>query len=109
MAGSVFVEAPPRDAEIAVVGGGVAGMSTALFLARAGRDVVLLERGVPWGDASGANAGTLSLQVKRTEVLDLCKLSLAVWKRFGDEMGDQVRKNNWVVLPECTGVWRLTL
>ncbi|MCL4823021.1 MAG: methyltransferase domain-containing protein [Anaerolineales bacterium] len=28
---------------------------------------------------------------------------------FGDEMGDQVRKNNWVVLPECTGVWRLTL
>ena len=86
MAGSVFVETPPRDAEIAVVGGGVAGMSTALFLARAGRDVVVLERGVPWGDASGANAGTLSLQVKRTEVLDLCKLSLDVWKRFGAEM-----------------------
>jgi glycine/D-amino acid oxidase-like deaminating enzyme len=90
MAGSVFVETPPRDAEIAVVGGGVAGMSTALFLARAGRDVVVLERGVPWGDASGANAGTLSLQVKRTEVLDLCKLSLAVWKRFGAEMGIDV-------------------
>lgn len=25
---------------------------------------------------------------------------------FGDEMGDQVAKNNWVVLPECTGVWQ---
>lgn len=24
---------------------------------------------------------------------------------FGDELGDKVRKNNWVVLPECTGVW----
>lgn len=24
---------------------------------------------------------------------------------FGDELGDRVRKNNWVVLPECTGVW----
>ncbi|HSL31820.1 MAG TPA: class I SAM-dependent methyltransferase [Anaerolineales bacterium] len=24
---------------------------------------------------------------------------------FGDEIGDKVRKNNWVILPECTGVW----
>ncbi|MCK6583354.1 MAG: class I SAM-dependent methyltransferase [Anaerolineales bacterium] len=24
---------------------------------------------------------------------------------FGDELGDKVRENNWVILPECTGVW----
>lgn len=24
---------------------------------------------------------------------------------FGDELGDKVKKNNWVILPECTGVW----
>ena len=24
---------------------------------------------------------------------------------FGEEMGDTVLKNNWVILPECTGVW----
>jgi ubiquinone/menaquinone biosynthesis C-methylase UbiE len=24
---------------------------------------------------------------------------------FGDELGDKVVKNNWVILPECTGVW----
>ena len=24
---------------------------------------------------------------------------------FGDEMGDNVIKNNWVILPECTGAW----
>jgi len=24
---------------------------------------------------------------------------------FGDELGDKVKKNKWVVLPECTGVW----
>jgi len=24
---------------------------------------------------------------------------------FGDELGDRVRQNNWVILPECTGVW----
>jgi ubiquinone/menaquinone biosynthesis C-methylase UbiE len=26
---------------------------------------------------------------------------------FGEEFGDKVRQNNWVVLPECTGVWWL--
>jgi hypothetical protein len=24
---------------------------------------------------------------------------------FGDELGNKVRQNNWVVLPECTGIW----
>jgi ubiquinone/menaquinone biosynthesis C-methylase UbiE len=24
---------------------------------------------------------------------------------FGDELGDRVRRNQWVILPECTGVW----
>ena len=24
---------------------------------------------------------------------------------FGQEMGQKVRKNNWQILPECTGVW----
>ena len=28
---------------------------------------------------------------------------------FGDEMGDQVRENNWVFLPECMGVWWRTV
>ena len=24
---------------------------------------------------------------------------------FGEELGKKVRQNNWVILPECTGVW----
>ena len=24
---------------------------------------------------------------------------------FGDELGDKVARNRWVILPECTGVW----
>jgi len=24
---------------------------------------------------------------------------------FGEEFGDKVRQNNWVILPECTGMW----
>lgn len=28
---------------------------------------------------------------------------------FGDELGEKVRQNNWVILPECTGVWWLKM
>jgi glycine/D-amino acid oxidase-like deaminating enzyme/nitrite reductase/ring-hydroxylating ferredoxin subunit len=35
----------PRPADVAVIGGGVAGLTTALLLQQAGRDVVLLEAG----------------------------------------------------------------
>ena len=49
----------PGRAEIAVVGGGIAGASAAYHLARAGRDVALLERGEIASEASGINAGSI--------------------------------------------------
>ncbi|CAH1658462.1 FAD-binding oxidoreductase [Hyphomicrobiales bacterium] len=55
---------PPAEghikAEICIVGGGLAGLTAALELARAGRSVVLLEaQRVAWG-ASGRNGGFVS-------------------------------------------------
>lgn len=48
------------EAETCVVGGGLAGLSTALSLAERGKDVVLVEaRRIGWG-ASGRNGGFLS-------------------------------------------------
>jgi len=44
---------------IAIIGGGIAGASTAYHLARAGRDVVLFERGDIASEASGVNAGSI--------------------------------------------------
>ena len=46
----------PQEAEIVVIGGGVVGSAVAYFLARAGKNVVLLEKGGMAGEASGANA-----------------------------------------------------
>ena len=45
--------------EVLVLGGGIAGTSTAYYLARYGHDVTLLERGEIAGAASGLNAGTI--------------------------------------------------
>ena len=46
----------PEEAEVVVIGGGVIGSSTAYFLAQAGIDVVLVEKGYKSGEASAANA-----------------------------------------------------
>ncbi len=45
------------DAEVIIIGGGIAGASAAFHLAGHGRDVILLERGEIASEASGVNAG----------------------------------------------------
>jgi sarcosine oxidase, subunit beta len=80
----------PHATEIAVVGAGIAGLSAGLFLARDGAEVTVVERAEAWGEASGANAGTLSLQVKILPVLALARYALDLWeslKSMGIETG----------------------
>ena len=48
-----------REVEVVVIGGGIAGATTAFYLARYGRDVALVERGEIASEASGANAGQI--------------------------------------------------
>ncbi|QBD83119.1 FAD-binding oxidoreductase [Ktedonosporobacter rubrisoli] len=45
--------------EILIIGGGIAGTSTAYFLAQQGHDVILVERGEIASGASGLNAGII--------------------------------------------------
>ena len=47
------------EAEILIIGGGIAGASTAFHLAEQGKDVMLLERGEIASEASGQNMGGL--------------------------------------------------
>lgn len=92
---------PPTRVDIAVIGAGVAGVSTALFLARAGAEVVLLEHGFSNGLASGGNAGSLHAQLlsfdygARAEAgggpaartLPLQRDSIALWAQLERESG----------------------
>src|ERR1700693_2447902 len=62
--GATMVDAPPRpsvalalDAEVCVIGGGLAGLTTAREVARRGWSVVLLEAGSLAASASGRNTG----------------------------------------------------
>lgn len=46
-------------ADVVIIGGGIAGVTTAYYLAQHGHTVVLLERGELASEASGVNAGAL--------------------------------------------------
>lgn len=59
------------DVDVLVVGGGLSGCLVALMLAREGRAVLVLEKDALSGKASGANAGSIHLQVPYAEFVSL--------------------------------------
>lgn len=70
-----------------IVGGGIMGSATALRLAEAGMKVTLIESSLLGMGASGVNAGTLSLQIKRVALMPYALKGHALWKRAGDAVG----------------------
>jgi glycine/D-amino acid oxidase-like deaminating enzyme len=58
-----------NDYDALVIGGGVMGAGTALVLARGGMRVMVMDRKGLGTGASGVNAGTLSLQIKRAALV----------------------------------------
>jgi len=56
----------------------------------------------PWLDEAGFQKKWIRTDYKFDSLAEAVYLSQFF---FGDELGDKVRQNNWVILPECTGVW----
>lgn len=62
-----------------VIGGGVMGCSTALHLARGGMRVALVDRGPLCREASGVNAGTLTLHMTRAALVPYAMRAWQMW------------------------------
>jgi glycine/D-amino acid oxidase-like deaminating enzyme len=73
--------------DIAVVGGGIMGCATALRLAEAGMRAIVLEAGDLGQGASGVNAGTLSVQIKRVKLIPYALRGRALWEAAGEAVG----------------------
>ena len=93
--------AEASEAHVLVIGAGIIGVSTALYLARAGVDVLVIDRGRANGQASGANAGSLHLQLlswdlpadaaadrsTAAQTLLLQKMGIEAWRELQAETG----------------------
>ncbi|KNH10065.1 putative FAD dependent oxidoreductase [Candidatus Burkholderia brachyanthoides] len=80
----------PERCEVAVIGGGIVGVSTAYELARRGVSVVLLEKGVIGGEQSGRNWGWVRQQNRDLYELPLAMQGLKRWGKLSAELGEDI-------------------
>ncbi len=74
-----------------VVGAGIVGAATARALARAGAEVVVLDRGPSAGGTSSGGEGNLLVSDKGPGAeLDLSLRSLELWRRLDEELRDEL-------------------
>ena len=75
----------PEVADVVVIGGGVIGVSTALFLARAGQRVVLLEKGRIAGEQSSRNWGWIRQQGRDPAELPIMVEANRHWRELATQ------------------------
>src|ERR1700749_4545674 len=81
----------PDHADVVIIGGGIIGTSTALFLAEKGHSVVLCEKGRIAGEQSSRNWGWCRTMGRDAREIPLAIESLRLWRgmnvRTGRETG----------------------
>lgn len=81
---------PPAVFDTVVVGGGVMGATVAYRLAAAGQKVAILDRSGLCMQASGVNAGTLSIQIKRAALIPYALKGWELWRTTREWLGAEV-------------------
>lgn len=85
--GTAGIDMAEERADVVVIGAGVSGLSSAYFLAKAGMDVVVVEKGLVGGEASGRNGGMISERVDEPPMIPMAVESLKIWPTLDDELG----------------------
>lgn len=80
----------PQAADVVVIGGGVAGVSTALYLARRGKSVVLLEKGRIAGEQSSRNWGWVRVQGRDPAEIPIALEARQLWKDLDQTCGGRI-------------------
>ncbi|WP_421565976.1 NAD(P)/FAD-dependent oxidoreductase [Ochrobactrum sp. EDr1-4] len=77
----------PQETKVAIIGGGVIGVSTALFLAERGIPVALFEKGEIAGEQSSRNWGWCRQTGRDSRELPLIVESMRLWEGMNERVG----------------------
>lgn len=80
----------PASVDVAIIGGGIVGVSAAWFLARRGIKVALFEKGLIGGEQSGRNWGWVRLAGRDLRELPLMLRAHEIWDGLAGEIGVDV-------------------
>ncbi|WOI57263.1 FAD-binding oxidoreductase [Palleronia sp. LCG004] len=80
----------PDAADLVVIGGGIAGVTCAWFAARAGKRVVLLEKGRIAGEQSSRNWGWIRTQGRDPAELPMAIEAQHLWRELAAETSEDI-------------------
>ena len=80
----------PARAEVVVIGGGVIGVCAALFLARAGVEALLLEKGRIAAEQSSRNWGWIRVQGRDPAEIPIAQEAQALWPALAAQVDTDI-------------------
>jgi len=81
---------PPTHADVAIIGGGVIGVCTAISLARSGQKVTLLEKGRIAGEQSSRNWGWIRQQGRDPDELSIMIEAGHLWRELAGQTNQDI-------------------
>ena len=97
----ISVEKPPATADVVIVGGGIIGLTTALFLVRRGLSVVACEKGQFVGEQSSRNWGWVRRMGRDPRELPLIVEAMRIWEGMDELVGVDVGFRRTGILYLC--------
>lgn len=85
-----FPGPPPASSEVVIIGGGIIGITTALFIARKGVAVTVVEKGRIAGEQSSRNWGWIRKQGRDADELPIVIEAARLWKQLAEECGEDI-------------------